>query len=200
MPLPKATLMACEAQIFDEGENMSKAGDLYGQSLYDLAAEENLTDEILGEMEVVKEIFKENPDYVTLLSEPSVPKHERLQLVDQAFDGSLQPYLMNFIKILIEKGLLREFSACQKRFRKSYNEAHGIAEALVTTAVALSSDQVTQLQEKLEKISGKTIVLKQKTDPSVLGGVRVDLEGQLFDGTVKGRLSELRRRVDETVI
>ncbi len=179
---------------------MSKAGDLYGQSLYDLAAEENLTDEILGEMEVVKGIFKENPDYITLLSEPSVPKHERLQLVDQAFDGSLQPYLLNFIKILIEKGLLREFSACQKRFRKSYNEAHGIADAVVTTAIALDEKELNLLKEKLEKISGKKILLKQKTDPSVLGGVRVDLEGQLFDGTVKGRLSELRRRVDETVI
>ena len=40
---------------------MSKAGDLYGQSLYDLAAEENLSDEILDEMGAVKEIFKENP-------------------------------------------------------------------------------------------------------------------------------------------
>ncbi|MBR5944363.1 MAG: F0F1 ATP synthase subunit delta, partial [Lachnospiraceae bacterium] len=64
---------------------MSKAGDLYGQSLYDLAAEENLTDEILGEMEIIKGIFKENPDYITLLSEPSVPKNERLKLVDEAF-------------------------------------------------------------------------------------------------------------------
>lgn len=179
---------------------MSKAGDLYGQSLYDLAAEENLTDEILGEMSAVKEIFTENPDYVTLLSEPSVPKKERLQLVDEAFNGSLQPYLMSFIKILIEKGLLREYSACYKRFRLSYNEAHGIAEALVTTAVALDDTQLSQLKEKLEKISGKKVLLDQKTDPSVLGGVRVDLEGQLFDGTVKGRLSELRRRVDETVI
>ena len=179
---------------------MSKAGDLYGQSLYDLAAEENLTDEILGEMEAVKGIFNENPDYITLLSEPSVPKNERLQLVDQAFDGSLQPYLLNFIKILIEKGLLREFSACQKRFRKSYNEEHGIADAVVTTAIALDERELGLLKDKLEKISGKKILLKQKTDPSVLGGVRVDLEGQLFDGTVKGRLSELRRRVDETVI
>ncbi|WP_026652616.1 ATP synthase F1 subunit delta [Butyrivibrio proteoclasticus] len=179
---------------------MSKAGDLYGQSLYDLAVEENLSDEILGEMEVVKQIFKENPDYITLLSEPSVPKNERLQLVDQAFDNSLQPYLMNFIKILIEKGLLREFSACQKRFRKSYNEDHGIADALVTTAVKLDEKQLSLLKDKLEKISGKKILLEQKTDPNVYGGVRVDLEGQLFDGTVKGRLSELRRRVDETVI
>ena len=179
---------------------MSVAGDLYGQSLYDLAAEENLTDEILGEMEAVKGIFNENPDYITLLSEPSVPKNERLQLVDQAFDGSLQPYLLNFIKILIEKGLLREFSACQKRFRKSYNEEHGIADAVVTTAIALNERELGLLKDKLERISGKKILLKQKTDPSVLGGVRVDLEGQLFDGTVKGRLSELRRRVDETVI
>ena len=179
---------------------MSKAGDLYGQSLYDLAAEENLSEKILGEMEQVREIFRENPDYIALLSEPSVPKNERLSLVDQAFNGSLSAYHLNFIKILIEKGLLREYSACYKRFRKSYNEAHGIAEALVTSAVSLSDAQLSQLKEKLEKISGKKILLKQKTDPDILGGVRVDLEGQLFDGTVKGRLSELRRKVDDVVI
>jgi ATP synthase F1 delta subunit len=179
---------------------MSKAGDLYGQSLYDLAAEENLTDDILGEMEAVRGIFKENPDYVTLLSEPSVPKKERLQLVDEAFGESLTAYHLNFIKILIEKGLLREYSACYKRFRKSYNETNGIADALVTTAVALSDAQLSQLKEKLERISGKKVLLQQKTDPDILGGVRVDLEGQLFDGSVKGRLSELRRKVDETVI
>lgn len=179
---------------------MSKAGDLYGQSLYDLAAEENLTDEILGEMEIIKGIFKENPDYITLLSEPSVPKNERLKLVDEAFKEGCHEYLLNFIKILIEKGLLREFSACQKRFRRSYNEEHGIADALVTTAVALDGTQLEQLKNKLENISGKKVLLSQKVDPGVLGGVRVDLEGQLFDGTVKGRLSELQRRVDETVI
>ena len=179
---------------------MSKAGDLYGQSLYDLAAEENLTEKILGEMETVRGILRENPDYITLLSEPSVPKNERLTLVDQAFDGSLEAYHLNFIKILIEKGLLREYSACYKRFRKSYNEAHGIADALVTTAVKLSDAQLSQLREKLEKISGKKVVLEQKTDPDILGGVRVDLEGQLFDGSVKGRLSELRRKVDDIVI
>jgi ATP synthase F1 delta subunit len=179
---------------------MSKAGDLYGQSLYDLAAEENLTEKILGEMETVRGILRENPDYITLLSEPSVPKNERLTLVDQAFDGSLEAYHLNFIKILIEKGLLREYSACYKRFRKSYNEAHGIADALVTTAVKLSDAQLSQLREKLEKISGKKVLLEQKTDPDILGGVRVDLEGQLFDGSVKGRLSELRRKVDDIVI
>ena len=179
---------------------MSKAGDLYGQSLYDLAVEESLTDDILGEMESVRELFKENPDYVTLLSEPSVPRKERLGLIDEAFKEYLTPYHLNFIKILVEKGLLREYSGCYKRFRKSYNEDHGIADALVTSAVKLSDEQISQLKTKLESISGKKVLLIQKTDPELLGGVRVELEGQLYDGTVRGRLSELRRQVDETVI
>ncbi|MBE5860345.1 MAG: ATP synthase F1 subunit delta [Butyrivibrio sp.] len=179
---------------------MTKAGDLYGQSLYDLALSENLTDDILGQMESVKEIFKENPDYITLLSEPSIPKKERLKLVDEAFDGQLQPYLLNFIKILVERGLLRQFSACSRRFRESYNKDHGIAEAIVTSAITLNDSQIDALKHKLESITGKKILLSQKTDASVLGGIRVDIEGKLFDGTVQGRLDELRKKVDETVM
>ena len=179
---------------------MTRTGDLYGQSLYDLALSENLTDNILSQMETVKGIFDDNPDYVTLLSEPSIPKKERIRLLDEAFTNSLEEYLLNFIKILVEKDLLRQFPACLKRFRTSYNKDHGIADALVTSAVDLSESQKEALKKKLESISGKKIQLKQKTDPSVLGGIRVELEGKLYDGTVERRLSELRRKVDETVL
>ena len=179
---------------------MTRAGDLYGQSLYDLAKSENLTDEILREMDGVRRIFAANPDYITLLSEPSIPKKERLSLLDEAFGNSLQEYLLNFIKILVEKGMLRSFTACFKRFRSSYNSDHGIADAIVTSAVPLSEEDVKRLKAKLEETTGKRIFLQQRRDPEVLGGLRVEVEGRLLDGTVKGRLSELRRRVDETVM
>ncbi|MBR1892665.1 MAG: ATP synthase F1 subunit delta [Lachnospiraceae bacterium] len=179
---------------------MTRTGDLYGQSLYDLALSENLTDKILSQMETVKKIFDENPDYVKLLSEPSVPKKERIQLIDDAFGDSLEEYLMSFLKILIEKDLLRQFPSCMKRFRTSYNKDKGIADAIVTSAVALSDSQSEALKKKLESISGKKIILRQKTDPSVLGGIRVEVEGKLYDGTVERRLEELRRKVDETVL
>ena len=179
---------------------MIRAGELYGQSLYDLAVSEKITDEILMEMEAVKSIFAENPDYVTLLSEPSIPKKERLSLLDEAFGDSLQEYLLSFIKILVEKGLLRSFSACFKRYRASYNSDHGIEDAVVTSAVPLKEDSFKQLQKKLESLTGKTIILRQKVDPGVLGGIRVELEDRLYDGTVKGRLKELGRRFDETIL
>ena len=178
---------------------MTKPGDLYGQSLYDLAAAENLTDRLLREMEAVKDIFSENPDYVTLLNEPSIPKRERLGLLDEAFGDSLHEYLLSFIKILVERGLLRNFPACFKRYRASYNAEHGIADGLVISAVPLDEKRLSALTEKLNKLTGKKVSLKQKVDESVLGGVRIELEGKLYDGTVKGRLSEIRQKIGETM-
>ena len=179
---------------------MTTAGSLYGRSLYELAAEEQLTERILKEMKTVKELLAENPDYVTLLSEPSIPKKERLKLVDEAFQEDLQPYLVNFIKLLLENNMLREFAACFRAFRAEYNKAHGIADAVVTSAVALDDAQRRELRERLEKLSGKTVELTEKVDPGILGGLKVELDGRLYDGTVQSRLNSIRKKVSETVI
>ena len=74
---------------------MTKTAKLYGGSLYDLAAEESLTESVMEEMDVIRQIFRENPDYLILLSEPSIPRTERVALLNKAFDGQIQPYLQS---------------------------------------------------------------------------------------------------------
>ncbi len=179
---------------------MTNTGSLYGKSLYDLAVSEDLSERVMKEMETVQDLFAEYPDYVRLLLEPSVPKKERLGLLDQAFGDALHPYLLNFLKILTERGILREFRACEKCYRGLYNEAHGITEANVVSAVDLDPEQQEKLKKRLEEMSGKKVILRVRTDPQVLGGIRVEMEGKLYDGTVRGRLSDLRRKLDETVL
>ncbi|MDD6716317.1 MAG: ATP synthase F1 subunit delta [Firmicutes bacterium] len=179
---------------------MIKDSDLYGQSLYDLASSENLADDILCQMQTVLKLLAENPDYVRLLTEPSIPKKQRLALLDEAFGSDMQPYLLNFLKILVENGMVRDFGGCCRRYTELYNADRGIAQAEVTSAVPLNAQQLERLRAKLEEISGKKIRLQPKVDPSVLGGLRVSLEGKLLDGTVKGRLEDLRRKVSETVM
>ena len=71
---------------------------------------------------------------------------------------------------------------------------------MVTTAVALTEAQAHALKERLEKISGKTVLLTQKTDSTVLGGIRVELEGKQLDGTVQERLSSLKKKVTEIIV
>ena len=179
---------------------MTETARVYGGSLYELAQEEHLEEKILSEMKEIRALFRENPEYPRLLSEPSIPRKERIGLIDAAFGSQAEPYLVNFIKLLCEKNLLREFGGCQEAFQRRYYAAHNIAEAVVTSAASLSKEQEELLKKKLETMSGKTVVMELKTDPSVLAGVRVELDGKLFDGTVKGRLSELSRRISDTVV
>ena len=73
-------------------------------------------------------------------------------------------------------------------------------EAVVTSAVKLKEEQMEALKAKLEKVSGKKIHLKQKTDPMVLAGLRVEMEGKQFDGTVQGRISDITKRLNEVVV
>ena len=179
---------------------MTTASSVYGQSLYQLAKEEQISEEILQQLDMVDSLLKENPDYIKLLSEPSVKKKLRLSLLDEAFGGRVHPYILNFLKILLENGALRTFSSDRNTFKALYNEDNGIASATVTSAVALSTEQLSALKESLEKQSGKTIELTAKTDPSLIGGLKVEFEGRLLDGTVAGRLSEIRKRVDQIVL
>lgn len=73
-------------------------------------------------------------------------------------------------------------------------------DAVVVSAAALDAAQEERLRKRLEAISGKSVVLHTKTNPAVLGGVRVEMEGRLYDGTVRGRISDLRRKLEETVL
>ena len=179
---------------------MTEYARVYGGSLYDLASEEKLTDAILGQMQEIKEIFRDNPDYLKLLSEPSVKKEERTELIEKAFGAEAERYLVNFLKILCERNILREYEGCVEEFTKRYNADHGIVEALVTSAVDITADQKEALKAKLEKVSGKKISLTTKIDPTILAGIKVELEGVELDGTVSGRLNDISKNLSNTII
>lgn len=179
---------------------MIQTARLYGGSLYDLAAEEQLTDVIKEQMQQIRELFSENQDYLRLLSEPAIAMEERKSLIETALGTQAERYLVNFIKILCERNLLGEYAGCCDEFTRRYNADNGIAEAIVTSAVSLSETQMIALQEKLEKISGKRISLIQKINPAVMGGLRVEIEGRQLEGTVQGRLSGISKKLQEIIV
>ena len=174
---------------------MTEIARMYGGSLYDLAAEEGLEDRILEELDAVSALLKDDLQYLHLLSIPSIPKKGRCGLLDEALKGRVHPYVLNFLKILCEKGTLRELPGCARAYRVRYNQAHGILEAVAVTAIPMTEEQTARLHEKLEAVTGKRIDLKTKVDPAVLGGIRLDIEGTELDGTVQNRLAGLRKNI-----
>lgn len=95
---------------------MTEVGNVYGQSLYELAKDEGLSREIGEQLTVLQKSFGEEPDFIRLLSNPSLSKPERCRILDTSFRGSVHPYILNFMKILTERGYIRHFSDCCDAF------------------------------------------------------------------------------------
>lgn len=179
---------------------MTNTAVTYGNSLYDLCTEENLTDEMLPETETVCRLFEENPEYIRVLNEPSIAKAERIKLLDEAFSGKVSAYHLNFLKLLCENGIIAEYKNCIKQYKKRYFKDNGIVEATVTSAVKLDDRQKEQLTAKLEKISGCKVILTEKTDDKFIAGLKVDMDGKQYDGTVSERINTIRKAVTDIIV
>ena len=172
---------------------MTEFGREYGGGLYALCAEEKIEQGVLEQMQCLKDEFRQNPDFVRLLSNMSLTKQERVSIVDGALRGQVHPYLLNFLKLLVERGAVHAFDDCLLAFAEQYNSDQKVAEAEVTTARPLDEAQRKKLMDKIREMTGKKVVLKEKVDASVLGGVLLQLDGKRYDNTVRHRLDAIKQ-------
>ena len=179
---------------------MSRIAGAYAQGLFSLALEEGLDQKILEQLQVLDQSFAQEPQFLRLLAAPNLSKEERCGILDESFRGKVHSYVLNFMKILTEKGYIRTFSACVRAYEALFDAQHGIVPVCAATAVAMTEEQKARLTQKLESLTGKTVRLTNRIDESVLGGVRLDYDGRRIDGTVKNHLDAVRKLLDNTVL
>ncbi len=179
---------------------MTEVGNVYGESLYELAKEENLSKLIGEQLTALQLSFHQEPGFIRLLSSPNLTKAERCQILDDSFRGKVHAYLLNFLKILTEKNYMRYFSDCCDAYTEHFDRDNGILRVNAVSAVALSAEQTDKLTQKLTRITGKEVVLQNRIDPAVLGGIRLDYDGQRLDDTVSNRLDAIRDLLNKTVL
>ena len=179
---------------------MTEVATTYGQAMYDLARDEGKSQQILAELSVLDQSLSAEPQFLQLLSSPNIPKEERVQILDDSFRGKIDPYVLNFLKVLTEKGYMRHFSGCCQFYKQQYNKDNGIVPVVAYTAIPLSDELRRKLTAKLSTVTGKTIELDCRIDPETLGGVRLDFDGKQVDGTVRRRLEDIRGLLKNTVL
>ena len=172
---------------------MTEFAKAYGGALYALAQEEKQEDAMREQLAAVCSVLASAPDYARLIDSRNVPKAERVALLDEAFGEKVDVYLLNFMKILCERGAFGQLNGCREAFDAQYDEAHGILPATAVCAKPLSEDQQKRLTEALERRTGKTIRLTVRVDETLGGGMRVEMQGQRLDNTVATRMDRLKR-------
>ena len=168
----------------------------YATALFSLAKESDNEQQFAVALSEISELFRENPEYIDLLASPSIPIDERIHVIDTAFSSRAPEYIVSFLKVLCEQGHIREIFKSIENFEALYRASLNITVAKVTSAVALSEEQKKALEKKLNKICSSRIVAEYRVDANLVGGLLVDLDGKVIDGSLKHRLQQVKEVID----
>lgn len=171
----------------------------YAKALFLLAEEKGAVQPILSDLKQAKEALAAEPDYVALLDSPSLSREEKDTLIDEAF-ASVDKDLCSFLKILCTKHALYTIARITDAYEALCDEAMGIIRAEAITAAPLSDAQSEKLKKQLEQKTGKTVILTNTIDSTVLGGVKLRYMGKQLDGSLRSRLESIRQSLQSTAL
>ena len=170
----------------------------YVGALFGLASEAGLADEIGATLHELEHMVRLHLKLRNALSDPRLVPDKKHALLLRLMGPHTPPLLTRFMDLLIQKHRLELLQHAGTIFAHLQDEAAGIRQAHVLSALPLSEPQQFRLQEALSSLLGLKIVLTTVVDPAVIGGISVKVGDLLIDGSVRGRLQGLRQEFQRT--
>jgi F-type H+-transporting ATPase subunit delta len=177
-----------------------KVATRYAGALMISAKAEGVLAEVAESYAAVMEVVAGNRQLTTFMDSPQVATQEKKDLIKAVFAGKIEPVLLNFFYLLIDKNRIENFRDIGEEFAAMVEDEMGVIRARVVTAVALADDLADSLRAKLAQATGKKVILEKKVDPAVIGGVCVTLKDKILDGTVRTNLDLLRKKLEQAPI
>ena len=171
---------------------MTDTSKSYADALFSLALETGTVFETLIALKEMRDGIYATEGALDLLASPSIPKDERCAVLEKAF-GDVQPeHVMSFVGVLVQHGYIRELNDCVEAYTALHDEHSRLSTAYVTSAVELTKGERAELIEKLSRKFNRTIHLECAVDTSLLGGLVVQVDGKVIDGSLKHKLQEIK--------
>ncbi len=164
----------------------------YAQGLFELAKENKSVEEKKRQADVILDTMTDCPDFDLFLRAVKITKEEKIAMIDKTFKDAVDHDMLSFLKLIVEKGRSFYLQGIMEDYVKLANEDLGIELATVTSARKLSSEDMQTIGEALVRKTNKKVVLKNKIDPSVIGGIKVTIGNNVTDATMATKIERLR--------
>ena len=164
----------------------------YAEALFELAAQENCLKETQDGLVTVVSALRQTPAYADLLSSPAIGKEERLAALSETFGETIPRVLLGVLRMMVSRGHVRLLESMAREYRELAMEASGESMAEVTSAVPLKEAEAVALRTRLEKKFNRRVILRCRVDPSLIGGMRVEIDGRVIDGSIRNKLQEIK--------
>ena len=136
------------------------------------------------------------PAVTRAIANPLIPEAKRRELaVAIAQEIGVRPSMLNFVRVLADHQRLDQIGAIATQYRRLLDEKLGRVRAVITSPAALESGDLERIVAVFEKRTGKKVLAETAVDESLLGGVIVDIEGKVFDGSLRNQLEALAANI-----
>ena len=164
----------------------------YAKSLFLLAKEKNIVDEIRQDIDLVYNVFQEVEDFKILLEHPVIKSSTKSDIISKIFKGKVNKYTLSFLQLIIKnkrenhlKGICRDFIEICRKYK-------GIRTAVLTTAYQLSEDEKKIIKQIIEKKFEATIELKDKVNEELIGGMVIQVDDKELDLSIAKQIQVVR--------
>lgn len=167
----------------------------YGTALFELALENNKIDEMEQEVISLKSILSNESELMELISTPKITVNNRKKVIEDIFKGKISDELLGLIDLTIHKKRQNLLPQIFEDFLLKINTHKGVVVVDVTVYTLLSNVQEIDLINKLEKLTKKTVVLKQNVDESIVGGIIIRMGDRIMNHSVKGMIGAMSKQL-----
>ena len=173
--------------------SQSVAAKRYAQALFELAQKNGQTGAIQEDLHELKKVFQDNKELGQLLGSPKLPVAQKKTLLADLFKG-VNPLVLNTLSVLLDRKRMDEVIHVVDEFNEFANDAAGIADAKVYSTRQLSADETQAISTAFAKNIGKlSLRIENIIDPSLIGGIRLQIGNRIFDSSVSAKLERLKR-------
>ena len=170
----------------------------YAQALIELTKSDlSLQEVLLNEIKFISELINSTKDAKEVFNNPGISKEEKQELIKKLFGEKVNEKSLNLLFLLIDKQRFNLLSEIQNQLSNLVNKNKGIVIAKVSSTSKLDTNTLESLKQRLEKILGKSekVTIESRIEPELIGGFVVRVNDLVYDGSIKGRLENLKRRL-----
>lgn len=175
--------------------SQSTAAKRYALALFELAQQHNQLTSIEEDLREVKVVFKENQELQVLLATPKLSLSRKKEIIRELF-AKANPLVVNTLQVLIDRSRINETVAVATEFAKLANEAQGIEDAKVFSTRPLTDDERAAISSAFaHKVGKQSLRIENEIDPSLIGGMRLQIGNRIFDSSVSTKLDRLKKQL-----
>lgn len=171
----------------------------YAQALFQLASERNETATVGSDLDRFAALLAESSDLRNLVRSPVFSARDQVRALGAVLDrAGITGTAANFLKLVASKRRLFAVSDMIAGFHALHDDARGVTRASVTVAEPLSDAALASLRTALAAVGGgRSVDVTIRIDPSIIGGIVVQLGSRMVDGSLKTKLNSIRTRMKE---